>query len=100
MRPDLTLKKSHAEFPSHKNFQIALNDVTRKIETLVLNTQEYPSLNQAIQINTCQNFPTQKNPEIKNFKPKKIARSSLSLEIRSTPPPPRVSRLLILACFF
>ena len=27
-------KKSHAEFPSLKNFQKALNDVTRKIKTL------------------------------------------------------------------
>ena len=26
-------QKSHAEFPSHKNFQKALNDITRKIET-------------------------------------------------------------------
>jgi len=33
-------------------------------------------------------FPTQKNPGIENFKPKKILRSSPSLEIRSTPPPP------------
>ena len=30
-------------------------------------------------------FPTQKSPGIKNFKPQKIIRSSLSLEIRSTP---------------
>ena len=35
--------------------------------------------------NPCQNFPIQKNPEIKIFKPKKIRQSSLSLEIRSTP---------------
>ena len=32
----ITQKKSHAEFLSHKNFQKALNDVTRKIETLVM----------------------------------------------------------------
>ena len=38
--------------------------------------------------NTWQNFPTQKNPKIENFKPQKILRSSLSLEImRSTHPP-------------
>ena len=36
-------KKSHAEFPSNKNFQKALNDKTRKIETLVLNTQKNPT---------------------------------------------------------
>ena len=47
-----------------------------------------PYLNQATKKNTCQNFPTQKNPEIENFKPPKILRLSLSLEIRSTPPPP------------
>ena len=43
---------------------------------------------QATKTNTRQNFPTQKNPEIKNFKPPKILQSSLSLETRSTPPPP------------
>ena len=32
------------------------------------------------------NFLTQKNPGIENFKPKKILRSSPSLEIQSTPP--------------
>ena len=38
---------------------------------IVLNTQKNPYLNQATQKNTCQNFPTQKHPEIENFKPKK-----------------------------
>ena len=37
---NLTGKKSHAKFPSHKNFQKALNDITWKIETLILNTQK------------------------------------------------------------
>ena len=32
------------------------------------------------------NFSTQKNPEIENFKPKKILRSSPPLEVRSNPP--------------
>ena len=40
---NLTPKKHHAEFPSHKNFQKALNDKTRKIETLVLNTPQNPT---------------------------------------------------------
>ena len=58
-------KKSHAEFPSHRDFQIALNDITRKTETLVLNyTQKNSYLNQATWKNTYQNFPTPKNPEI------------------------------------
>ena len=33
---NLTPKKSHAEFPSHQNFVKALNNTTRKIETLVM----------------------------------------------------------------
>ena len=33
------------------------------------------------------NFPTQKNPRIENFKPKKILQSSPSLEIGIPPPP-------------
>ena len=40
---NLTPKKYHAEFLSHKNFQKALNDKTRKIETLVLNTPKNPT---------------------------------------------------------
>ena len=34
------------------------------------------------------NFPTQENPGIENFKPKKILQSTLSLEIRTIPPSP------------
>ena len=34
------------------------------------------------------NFPTQKNPKIKKFKPQKILWSSLSLQIWCTPSPP------------
>ena len=44
---NLTPKKSLAEFPSHKNLQKALNYITRKRETLVLNTQKNTYLNQA-----------------------------------------------------
>ena len=44
---------------------------------------EYP--NQATKKNTCQNFPTHKNPKIENFKRIKILRSFLSLEIQRTP---------------
>ena len=45
---NLSPKKSHAEFPSHnKNFQGAYNDITRKMERLVLNTQNNPSLYRA-----------------------------------------------------
>ena len=42
---NLSPKESHAEVPSHnKNFQEAKNDITRKIERLVLNTQKNPYL--------------------------------------------------------
>ena len=108
--PKFNPKKSHAEFPSHKNFQKALNDIKRIIKTfvmeclclfihtqqryagtitnlhiIVLNSQKNPYLNQATPKNTCQNFPTQKYPKIEILKPKQILRSSLSLEIQSTP---------------
>ena len=58
---------------------------------IVLDTPKNPYLNQANPKNTCQNFPTPKNPETENLKPQKILRSSLSLEIQSTPPPPGLS---------
>ena len=76
---NLTLEKSHAEFPSHKHVKKALNYITRIFETSVLNTQKIPT--------SKKNFPTQNNLQIENCKPKNILRSSLSLEIQSTPPP-------------
>ena len=60
-----TKKKSHAEFPSHKNFQKALNDITITNVQIILNAQKNPFLNQAAQKSTCQNFST--HPEIENF---------------------------------
>ena len=45
--------------------------------------------------NTWQNFPTQKNPEIENFKPPKILRSSLSLGIMRSTHPPGQRKLLM-----
>ena len=65
---NFTSKKSHAEFPSHKNFQKALKKNTKN-GNISLNTQK----------------ATPQNPEMENFKPPKILRSSLSLKIRSTP---------------
>ena len=54
---------------------------------LVLNNQKSPFLNQATPKVSCQNFPTQKHPEIENFKPRKILWLLLStLEIHSIPP--------------
>ena len=54
LRQKFNPKKSHSEFPSHKNFQRALNDITRKIEILFLNSPK----------KTCHNFATPKNHEI------------------------------------
>ena len=55
-----------------------------QIFRFVLNTQK-SLLKSSYPKNTCQNFLTPKNPEIRNFKPQKIPRSSRSLEIQSTP---------------
>ena len=76
---NLTLQKSHAEFLTYKHVKKALNYITRIFETSVLNTQKIPT--------SKKNFPTQNNLQIENCKPKNILRSSLSLEIQSTPPP-------------
>ena len=55
--------------------------ISRKNEMIIsFKYPKNPYLNQATQKNTCENFPTQKYPEIKNFKPQRILRSSLSLE--------------------
>ena len=89
---NLTPKKSHAEFPSHKNFQRYYVAGVRGKHPESSDWFEYPNkslLTSSYPKNTCQNFPTQKNPEIENFKPQKILPSSLSLEIRSTPSPTR-----------
>ena len=69
---NLTPKKYHAEFLSHKNFQKALNDKTQKIETLVLNTPKNPTYIKLPKKYIIFQPPPQKIPEIKNFKPQKI----------------------------
>ena len=53
-----------------------------------------PYSNQATQKNTCQIFVPKKIPESKISNPKKILRSSLSLEIPSTPPGAPVNQSL------
>ena len=89
---NLAPKKSHAEFPSLKNFQIALNDITRKTETLVLNTPKksllkssYPKKNTWPKFSYPQKIPKLKNNISTPPPPPKILQSSLSLEIWSTP---------------
>ena len=59
---NLTPKKSHAEFPSHKNFE--RNYAAGIHGNYHIITPKNPYLNQATKKNTCQNFPTPKNPEI------------------------------------
>jgi len=51
-----------------------------------LNTPKNPYLNQVTQKNTCQNFPTQKNPEIENFNPKKSFDHPCHLKFGLIPP--------------
>ena len=41
------------------------------VQIVLLNTLKSPSLKQATPKNTYQNFPTPKDPEIKNLNPKK-----------------------------
>ena len=75
---NFTSKKSHAEFPNHKNFQKALKKHEKWKHQF-----DYPkSYPQKIFTKI---FSPQKNPEMENFKPKKILRSSLSL--KSAVPP-------------
>ena len=75
LHQNLTPQKSHAAFPNHKIFEKALNDITRKIQTLVWNTRKNSYLNQA----------TPKKILAKIFLPRKTLRSSLSPEIQTTP---------------
>ena len=86
----LTPKKSHAEFPSHKNFQGNYAARIRGNHHESSDCFEYPKislLKSSYPKNTCQNFPKQKIPKSKISNPPKIIRSSLSLEILSTPSP-------------
>ena len=91
----LTPKKCHAEFPSRKDFQKALNDIARKRKiNWKLNVCVYGSYTRAVPRifrpfwvpakDPFLNQATQKNTS-QIFLPKKILRSSPSLGIRSTP---------------
>ena len=86
---NLIPKKPHAEFPSHKNFQKASNDITQKIETSVLNTLKNPYLTQATQ-----KFSSPQKMRNPKFRTQKILQSSLSLEIWSTPTPAPLGRTI------
>ena len=107
---NLTPQKFHAQFLSNKNFRKALKwynmknrNVCNGVFVFVYSYTagihgnyhessdcfEYPPknpyLNQATKKILAKIFLLKKFPEIKNFKPKKILQSSLSLEIQRTP---------------
>ena len=73
------------EFPSHKNFQ------RNNVAGIRRNYHNTPKnlLKSSYQKNSCQNFPSQKNCKIKNFKPKKSFDHSCHLKLRVLHPPPR-----------
>ena len=94
LNQNLILKKSHVEFPSHKNFQ---RNYAAKIRGNYHESSDWippknPYLNQATQKNTCQNFRTQKNPEIENFNPKKSFNHPCHLKFEL--PPPRAHKVI------
>ena len=90
---NLTPKKSHAEFPSHKNFQKALNDITRRIEILVFNTQKTPYFNQATQEILAKIFQPKKLQKSKFSTPQKSFDHSCHLKSGAPPPRPAGVRL-------
>ena len=83
---NLTPKQSHAEFPNHKNFQKALNDfLAQKNRNISFEHPKNSLFNQASPKKLAKIILPEKIPKIKNFKPKKILQSTLTLEIRSIP---------------
>ena len=89
----LAPNKFRAEFPSQKKLvpQELRGRDTRELSRICFEYPEKSLLKSSHpQKNTFQNILTPKNPEIGNFKPQKILRSPLSLEIRSNLPPPPV----------
>ena len=71
--------------PPPKKILYSQNYAARALPIL-FNTPKKSLLKSSYPKNHLPNFRTQKNPRIENFKPKKILRSSPSLEIPSTPP--------------
>ena len=82
-------KKSHAKYPSCKNFQrnYMQPGYTGTIINLhiVLNTLKNPYLNQAIQKNSCQNFLPKKIPKSKISNPTKSFNHPCHLKSRVAP---------------
>ena len=106
--PKINPQKSHAEFLSLKKFQKVLNDITYLLWLVVFYSQNHArsrytdtTTNLHIVLNTektpkyiCPILLPKNIPESKISNPKKIVRSSRSLEVQgtplpfSTPPPP------------
>ena len=89
----LTPKKSHAKFLTLKTLNITnsmfvyVNSYTQEHLAKIINMPQESLLKSSHPNKYLPNFPTPKNPRIKNFKPSKILLSSPSHEIPSTPPP-------------
>ena len=79
------LNISFPSFGSHLFVLHSQNYAARALPIL-FNTPKKSLLKSSYPKKYLPNFRTQKNPGIKNFKPKKILRSSPSLEISSSPP--------------
>ena len=99
--PKINPQKSHAEFLSLKKFQKVLNDITCLLWLVVFYSQNHArsrytgtTTNLHIVLNTektqkhiCPILLAKNIPESKISNPKKIVRSSRSLEVQSTPLP-------------
>ena len=82
-------KISRASSKTQKNprlFVLYSQNYAARALPILLNTPKKSPLKSSYQKKYLPNFCTQKNPGIENLKPKKIVRSSPSLEIPSTPP--------------
>ena len=69
--PKFNPQKSHAEFPSYKNFQKALNDITITNLQIILNAQKNPYLNKAAKKILAKIFLPKTVPKSKILNPKK-----------------------------
>ena len=82
-------KISRASSKTQKNprlFVLYSQNYAARALPILFNTPKKSLLKSSYPKKYLPNFRTQKNPGIENFKPKKILRSSPSLEIPSTPP--------------
>ena len=90
LAPNLTPEKSHADFPSLKNFPKALNDVTRKIKLQKRVCLYFirRTTRPGCACTTANTAPPPQNLGIENFKPIKTLYYLNHLESGVLPPPP------------